>query len=177
MKDKIYQYKKTPNHPTLWKLASLLADVALKHAVKCLNMQKLDEAMKYLRAVDRNTEAFPGSDWSTNPEWLLIRRNMHKNMALYHQKKALWQNAYDNLKMAIRLETTLDVGLELAGSNLTCSILLQKMKNYPHSIDHAQNCIRILEKELNIKKGDAILESVYKGRDEELKRKNDKVMT
>jgi hypothetical protein len=40
--------------------------------------------------VHKYTEPLSDSNWSANAEWVLLRKNLHKNFALYHQKNTMW---------------------------------------------------------------------------------------
>lgn len=109
LKDKLRVYSHQPQHPSLWLITKVIADIALKHAVKNLNNRQFDVAFNWLKTVQRHTEPLAGSDWSRHPEWILVRKNLHKNFALYHQKNTMWQPAFDNLKLALRLERLLSL--------------------------------------------------------------------
>lgn len=123
LKDKLRVYQDQPGHRALWSIAKLLADVALKTAVKHLNNRQLDLAFKYLKLTQKHTEPLAGSNWSKNEEWIVLRKNLHKNFALYHQKNTMWQQAFDNLKLALRLELALGLQLEVTNTCLTCAII------------------------------------------------------
>lgn len=58
--------------------------------MKNLNNRQFDVAFNWLKTVQRHTEPLAGSDWSRHPEWILVRKNLHKNFALYHQKNTMW---------------------------------------------------------------------------------------
>ena len=77
----------------------------------------------------------------------------------------MWQQAFDHLKLALRLEEQLGLTQEATNTSLTCAIIQQKMKNYGLSIDFAQRCMKSTEKELGIKKGMAFKEALYSGKD------------
>jgi hypothetical protein len=68
----------------LWQVTKVLAELSLRQAAKSLNQRLSDAAFKYLKEVQKITEAPLGSDWSRNPEWTIVRKNLHKNFALYH---------------------------------------------------------------------------------------------
>ena len=84
LKDKMRMYSENPKHPVIWQITKVVADVALKHAVKMLNNRQFDTAFSYMKIVQKYTEPVAGSDWSKNPEWCLLRKNLHKNYAIYH---------------------------------------------------------------------------------------------
>ena len=84
LRDKHRVYSNQPKNPSIWRVAKALADIALKHAVKSLNNRQLDTAYQYMKMVQKHTEPIAGSDWSLKPEWILLRKNLHKNFALYH---------------------------------------------------------------------------------------------
>ena len=69
LKDKMRMYSDSPKHPVLWQITKVIADVALKHAVKLLNNRNFDQAFSYMKIVQKYTEPVAGSDWSKNPEW------------------------------------------------------------------------------------------------------------
>ena len=117
-----------------------------------------------------------GSNWSKIEEWVALRKNLHKNFAIYHQKNTMWQQAFDNLKLALRLEISLGLRQDITNTCLTCAIIQQKMKNYGLSIDYAQQTMKNIETELNIKKG-RVQDARYTGRDVEKQKFNDKIMT
>ena len=102
-----------------------------------LNNRQFDQAFNHLKLAQKHTEPLAGSNWSANAEWMLLRKNLHKNLALYHQKNTMWQRAFDNLKLALRLEQQLNLTAEITNTSLTCAILQQKMKNYGLSIEFA----------------------------------------
>jgi hypothetical protein len=137
LKDKMRIYHDEPGHPALWSITKALADIALRHAVKSLNNRQFDVAMQYLKVVEKYTEPLAGSNWSKRLEWAMLRKNLHKNLALYHQKNTMWQQAFDNLKLALRLEIQMGQQHEVANTCLTCAIIQQKVKNYGLSIEYA----------------------------------------
>jgi len=51
------------------------------------------------------------------------------------------------------------------------------LKNYGESIEYAQKCLKATEKSLGVKKGAALQESRYQGRDPVRMKHNDKHMT
>lgn len=177
LRDKMRVYQATPAHPALWSITKVLSDVALKHAVKQLDNRQFDAAFKLLKQVQKYTEPVAGSNWSKREEWIVLRKNMHKNFAIYHQRNTMWQQAFDNLKLALRLETSLGLRQDITNTSLTCAIIQQKMKNYGLSIDYAQQTMKHIEVELNIKKGGHLQEARYTGRDLEKQKFNDKIMT
>ena len=77
----------------------------------------------------------------------------------------MWQQAFDNLKLALRLEIQLGLSHEIGNTCLTCAIIQQKIKNYGLSIDYAQQCLKSIEQELGIQKGQALQEARYNGKD------------
>jgi hypothetical protein len=156
LKDKLRVYSQQPKHPSLWLVTKVLSDIALKHAVKNLNTRQFDVAFNWMKTVQKYTEPLAGSDWSKNPEWILLRKNLHKNFALYHQRNTMWQQAFDNLKLALRLEKLLQLDQEATNTALTCAIIQQKMKNYGMSIEYAQMTLKDIERDLKIKKGEAL---------------------
>jgi len=88
----------------------------------------------------------------------------------------MWQQAFDNLKLALRFEIQLGLQHEVANTCLTCAIIQQKIKNYGLSIDYAQQCLKNIEKGLGIKKGQALQEARYNGKELEKQKYNDKMM-
>lgn len=156
LKEKLRVYSKSPDHPVLWRIAKIMGDLALKHAVKNLNARQFDTAFAYLRLTQKHTEPHAGSNWSSNLEWVILRKNLHKNFALYHQKNTMWQQAFDNLKLALRFEQQLNLVHDVTNTSLTCAIIQQKMKNYGLSIEYAQQCMKNIEAQLGIKKGAAL---------------------
>jgi len=51
LKDKLRIYQDNPSHPTIWTITKVLADIALKHAVKNLNNRQHDLAFNYMKLV------------------------------------------------------------------------------------------------------------------------------
>ena len=90
LKDKLRIHENQPAHPSIWQVAKVLADIALKHAVKNLNNRQFEQAFNLMKLVQKHTEPRAGSNWSSNAEWVLLRKNLHKNFALYHQKNTMW---------------------------------------------------------------------------------------
>lgn len=123
LRDQLRIHQDQPGHPGIWQVAKVLADIALKQAVKSLDNRQLDQAFSHLKLVQRHTEPIAGSGWSANSEWVLLRKNLHKNFALYHQKTTMWQQAFDNLKLALRLEQQLGLAQDATNTSLTCAII------------------------------------------------------
>ena len=51
LRDKLRIYSHQPSHPTIWTITKVLADIALKHAVKNLNNRQFDLAFHYMKLV------------------------------------------------------------------------------------------------------------------------------
>ena len=51
LKDKMRIYNSEPDHPSIWKVAHVHGDIALKHAVRCINTGQLETAEQYLKIV------------------------------------------------------------------------------------------------------------------------------
>ena len=91
--------------------------------MKQLNNRQFEAAFRHLQQVQRHTEPVAGSNWSKNEEWIVLRKNLHKNFAIYHQKNTTWQQAFDHLKLALRLETSLGLKQDITNTCLTCAII------------------------------------------------------
>ena len=78
-------YRDAPSSNMLWMCIKVLGDITLKHAVKLLNDRKLEQARFMLKQCEKFTDPIAGSNWSKRSEWCVIRKNMHKNLALFFQ--------------------------------------------------------------------------------------------
>ena len=92
-----------------------------------------------MKLARKHTEPLPNSEWSSNPEWVLTRKNVFKNLALFHQKKEEWTKAFDCFKVALKLEK--DLKENTANTSLTCAVILSKLNRYAESIEFAQTCM------------------------------------
>lgn len=68
----------------VWLISKLLAEIGIRMAVRSLNNDKPDKANFFLKLSRKHTEPLPNSDWNENPEWMLTRKNVFKNLALYY---------------------------------------------------------------------------------------------
>ena len=53
-------------------------------AVRSLNNNKNDKANYFLKLARKYTEPLPNSDWNENSDWMLTRKNVFRNLALYY---------------------------------------------------------------------------------------------
>ena len=52
-----------------------------------MSLRQLDphKAMDYLQILRIVTEPIPGSNWVQKPDWKKLRRDMYRNIGLFHQ--------------------------------------------------------------------------------------------
>ena len=53
-------------------------------AVRNLNSGKSDKAYQFLKLARKHTEPLPNSDWNEEKDWMITRKNVYKNLALYY---------------------------------------------------------------------------------------------
>ena len=121
--------------PKIWLLSESQAEIALNFAIQMIRLQKMEEAAEYLNIARKTLEPLPGAEWSERHEWHSLRRDVYKNMAIFHQGQEEWQKAFDNLRITISHERR--IGDNTANSALTCGILLSKMNRFAESVEYA----------------------------------------
>jgi hypothetical protein len=83
-----------------------------------IRLRKSDEAAGYFNIARKSLEPLPGCEWAERHEWHALRRDLYKNLALFHQGSEEWQKSFDNLRIAITHEKR--VGDNTAETSLTC---------------------------------------------------------
>ena len=71
--------------PKIWRLSETQADIALNFAIQSIRLKKMEEAADYLTNARKALEPLPGSEWSERHEWHVLRRDLFKNIAIFHQ--------------------------------------------------------------------------------------------
>jgi hypothetical protein len=104
-------------------------------------------ASKYL-------EPLPESDWHNMPEWLRLKRDLLKNLALYNQQKDDLPSALDNLRQAIFIEKALDEN----------SVFLHKLGRYAEAIDFSIEAISEVDRKLGIDRKKSLASQKYSGK-------------
>jgi hypothetical protein len=51
--------------------------------------------IEFLKIARKHTEPLPNSNWGERKDWKTVRKNIFKNLAFYHQKRAEWNKAFD----------------------------------------------------------------------------------
>lgn len=124
---------KNTKDPKLWTITKTLAEVALHFAIQNLKTGHPDKAVDYLFTAQHSSEPLPETDWQSMPEWQQLRRDIFKNVALYHQRLHDLPKALDNLRQAIFFEKAL--GDNSANSLMSAAVFLQQLGRFGEAID------------------------------------------
>lgn len=159
----------------IWRLSETQADIAINFAIQMIRLTKPEEAADYLNIARKALEPLPGSEWSERHEWHSLRRDLYKNLALFHQGQEEWQKAFDNLRITITHERR--IGDNTANTSLTCGVLLSKMNRFAESIEFAQEACNEIERVLGISHLKPLHEYKYNGKSRDLMEEKDKQFT
>ena len=108
--------------PKIWTLSQTIANIGLYFGISNLKSRNADKAVDYLFLAQHHIEPLPNSDWQSLKEWQMLKRDVCKNVALFHQQKDDLPKALDSLRQAIHFEKQL--GDNSANTCLTSAVFL-----------------------------------------------------